>query len=372
VTPEDRARFVRFTTTSIGIAFIATVVLSPLGIWLIRWGRRRANEILTEAEAVVGEDRITALDDVGDPFLYEWGIPSAFRIRRERGNLEYNVPLTKSSSITSPQPPTPRMPAQLKAPASAPDFEKAYVQGVKLLLQSEVREALSKFEQSHSDGYPGVISPALLAGVLAATVEGRESDAIRYLETVLASDLPLPDQLMKKYWNSAFLRMKVTSDLWGEVPLDAIGAAVTLGLLYGGGEELEKGITILESALERFGHHTLAAAVLADFLGSAERWEDLIKLTDGIRNDDDASCQALIFRARALQKQGLHGIALEVLNEALRSQERHQDILKAALYRRGLVYESRGEPTEARKDFERVYARDSSYADVATRVAQGA
>ena len=57
-----------------------------------------------------------------------------------------------------------------------------------------------------------------------------------------------------------------------------------------------------------------------------------------------------------------------MLKEALRFRKRNPVLLRTARYLRGLSYELQGKQARARKEFERVYAEDASFLDVAQRL----
>ena len=57
-----------------------------------------------------------------------------------------------------------------------------------------------------------------------------------------------------------------------------------------------------------------------------------------------------------------------MLKEALRFRKRNPVLLRTARYLRGLGYELQGKQARARKEFERVYAEDASFLDVAQRL----
>jgi tetratricopeptide (TPR) repeat protein len=92
-------------------------------------------------------------------------------------------------------------------------------------------------------------------------------------------------------------------------------------------------------------------------------------VTDGFaKNNDDGTAQLLVYRAAALREKGIFEAALEILREALRSKKRNEIVLASARYERGLVYEASGKKGRARQEWERLYAQDAHYRDVAQRL----
>ena len=76
----------------------------------------------------------------------------------------------------------------------------------------------------------------------------------------------------------------------------------------------------------------------------------------------------LAFRAYALNEKGMTEAALAVTKECLRSKKRSPSLLHFARYIRGRAYENAGKASMARKEFEKVYAEDTRFADIAQRL----
>ena len=108
---------------------------------------------------------------------------------------------------------------------------------------------------------------------------------------------------------------------------------------------------------------------LAELYAQTERWEDVIELTEGITNEDDASALLCVFRGQAFREQGFHDAAHEALKEALRSRSRAAPIRHRALAERAQNYLAQGKRAMARKDLERILAEDSAYEGVREQLA---
>jgi len=92
----------------------------------------------------------------------------------------------------------------------------------------------------------------------------------------------------------------------------------------------------------------------------------VIEITEGIKNEDDASALLCVFRGQAFREQGFHAAAHE---EALRSRSRAAPIRHLALAERAQNYLTQGKKAMARKDLERILAEDSSYEGVREQLA---
>ena len=95
----------------------------------------------------------------------------------------------------------------------------------------------------------------------------------------------------------------------------------------------------------------------------------MIELTEGIKNEDDASALLCVFRGQAFRAQGFHEAEHEALREALRSRSRAPEIRHYALAERAQNYLAQGKKAQARKDLERILAEDSTYEGVRDQLA---
>lgn len=95
----------------------------------------------------------------------------------------------------------------------------------------------------------------------------------------------------------------------------------------------------------------------------------MIELTEGMKNEDDASALLCVFRGQAFRQQAFHDAAHEALKEALRSRSRAAPIRHLALAERAQNYLAQGKKGMARKDLERILAEDSGYEGVREQLA---
>jgi tetratricopeptide (TPR) repeat protein len=104
---------------------------------------------------------------------------------------------------------------------------------------------------------------------------------------------------------------------------------------------------------------------LAELLAQSAAWDEVVELTAGTKNEDDATLATCIFQGQALEKKGMTDAALEVYRDALRSKKRNDELLKRARYQRGRLYLKLGKKAQGKKDLGRVYADEPGYLDVA-------
>jgi len=273
----------------------------------------------------------------------------------------------------APQVATPQQISTLfRAPLFAPKQEKLYVRGVRsALVDQDLVAALAAFEECVARD-PSVLSAYFLAAYAALKLD-RDDDAISWLERLVAAESPLPDALMTKYrLDGALMQialpLAITPSVDAEVGMTSVGAALILAELYQERGESEKAIGVLENLVDMAPGDPVIGLSLAELYFQNGMWEELATMPVTIENTDDLSAEVLRYKARAMREEGMADGALELLKEALRSKKRHPEILKAVRYERALTYETLGKASQARRDLERLYAEDPSYADVAKRL----
>jgi DNA-binding SARP family transcriptional activator len=125
-----------------------------------------------------------------------------------------------------------------------------------------------------------------------------------------------------------------------------------------------------QQVVEQLEPTTYAAVSLAELYAQAGRWDDVIELTEGVKNADNAAALLCVFRGQAFREQGFYEAAHEALKEALRSRSRAAEIRHLALAERAQNYLAQGKKSQARKDLERILAEDSDYEGVREQLAE--
>ena len=275
----------------------------------------------------------------------------------------------RSSGTRQASAPVAAAPVYPKAGLLAPKAEKMFVQGVTAYMQGRYAESLAAFQDVDARDQSGEhVGEEYFAGMCLVGLE-RPAEAIPYLETVLASDYPIPDPLMTKYGVGGAMQINVTEAVSVTLPMSNLATALILAEAYQLSDQRHKAIELLESlGAEAPGQHVFALS-LADLYFAGDQWDDLLRVTEGVAaNEDDATLNILAFRAYALYEKGLTDAALAVTKEALRTKKRNPVLLRFARYIRGRAYENAGKAAMARKEFEKVYAEDAGFADVAERL----
>ncbi|HYZ12231.1 MAG TPA: CDC27 family protein [Actinomycetota bacterium] len=254
-----------------------------------------------------------------------------------------------------------------KAGLLAPKEEKLFVQGVTAYMQGRHEEAVRLLQDVRArDASERHVGEEYFAAMSLIALE-RYKDAIDPLEDVVASSVGLPDPLMVKYGVTGMTRIQVTSSVVAELPISPVGAALMLAELYQETGDTRNAIELLES-LGSVAPDPIFALSLAELYTGESAWNEVVRVSEGFSNQDDATCELVALRANALYELRLLDSAIAAAKEALRSTKRPPELLRAARYVRALAYEASRKKAMAKKDLERIYAEDSRFMDVAERL----
>lgn len=247
--------------------------------------------------------------------------------------------------------------------------EKQYRKALVALANEQYDEAVEALDDEVRDEKSNISDDFLLGIALSKT--GRPAEAIAALERVAASDIALPDELMRKYAKnlSLAITVEIVPGVIVELPFDSAGAAALLAEQYQREGRLDEAAGIMEGLGEAGLAAEVAAISLAELYFALERWDEVARVTDAVPNTDDLTAATLMYRGAAFVEQGLYEAALIALKEALRYKKRAAPILNAAHYYRGRAYELQGDATKARKEWEIVSASDPDFADIRARLA---
>jgi tetratricopeptide (TPR) repeat protein len=189
--------------------------------------------------------------------------------------------------------------------------------------------------------------------------------ATRLLEQAFALGAdPAADSFVRKYLFTQ-LELSIAPGVTAELPVNRDAVGLALAELKQDAGESEEAIDVVEQ-LEPTAY---AAVSLAELYSQVGRHDDVVELTEGIKNEDDATALLLVYRAVALREQGYNDAAHEAFKEALRSRSRAASVRHLALSERARNYEAQGKKGMARKDLERILAEDSDFEGVRERLA---
>ena len=128
---------------------------------------------------------------------------------------------------------------------------------------------------------------------------------------------------------------------------------------------------ISRSHRDRRRGYSLAELLVAHWPSDVAACEGVLRLAEGVENDD-AVCGALLYyRALALRGLGMNDVAQKTLSSVLRRKKgRPRDLLDAVRYERAVTCLAVGKRAQACKDLEALYAERPSFRDVARRLSE--
>jgi len=257
---------------------------------------------------------------------------------------------TIGGSARTQSAPAPSAPEPPKPGFTAPKWDKELH---KALAQNNLQD-LPRIAST----YPEVQFVAGALEGLAAVGEGREDRALTILQWVWEHGGHVEDHpFATKYLTASTVTVGVAQGVEASIPFgrDAVGLAL-VELLQDNGD-VASAITVAEG----LDPSQIAAVSLAELYVESLRYNDVVDLTTGIQNQDDASALLVTFRGLALRELGHHTAAREALKEALKSKARDAGIRHLALLERSRSYQAENKNAQARKDLERILAADSNF-----------
>ena len=122
--------------------------------------------------------------------------------------------------------------------------------------------------------------------------------------------------------------------------------------------------------VEQLEPNVATAVSLCELNVVTGRFDEVVKVTEGIANSDDLTALLCTFRGVAFREQGFYDASRASFREALRFRSRHPVVRHRALLERARCYERERKFAMARKDLERILAEDSDYPGLAEALAE--
>ena len=264
---------------------------------------------------------------------------------------------SRAGSRASALGPAPAPVAPKKPGMFAPKGEKQLYKAI----QAQDVQAIKQAGTEHPDFRLPSYS---LAGLMLITSEPKEAEQLLGEAFATGND-PAEDKFVSSYLFTR-LELSIAEGITAELPVNRDAVGLALAELKQDGGDVAGAIDVVE----QLEPTTYSAVSLAELYAQAGRWDDVVELTEGMKNEDDASALLCVFRGQAFREQGFHDAAHEALKEALRSRSRAAPIRHHALAERAQNYLAQGKKAMARKDLERILAEDSSYEGVREQLAE--
>ena len=241
----------------------------------------------------------------------------------------------------------------------APKAEKELYKAI----SSQDAEAIAKVGEDEQ----GYRLPAYsMAGLMMIGDEETWPKAKLLLGAVFADGRDPGDAPFAQKYLATLIRVSIAPGISTELPMNRDAVALALAELHQQEGALDEAIKVVE----QLEPSTYAAVSLAELYTQAGRYSDVVDLTEGVSNQDDATALLLVYRAVAFREQGYPDAANEAFKEALKSRSRGPDVRHLALNERATNYLRQGKKAQARKDLERILAEDSNYEGVRERLAE--
>ncbi|WP_233153331.1 lipopolysaccharide assembly protein LapB [Kineosporia sp. R_H_3] len=248
----------------------------------------------------------------------------------------------------------------MKPGLTAPSWEKA-------LYGVLVARSSSKTLEQVAAEYPNARPLCMTLDGLFAHQSGDHGRARQLLhQSLLSGFVPESDPFVVKYISASRLTIPIADGVSVEMPLCREAVGLALAELHQEAGDLAAAIAAVE-ALPPSGAVGISAAEL---YCAAGRYREVVEMTEGVENDDDASAFLLVMRGVALRELEHHDAAKDCLTEALRARSRAPEVRHRALIERAQVHLDKGRNGLARRDLERILAEDSAYPGLSQALAQ--
>lgn len=210
-----------------------------------------------------------------------------------------------------------------------------------------------------AEAHPEAQKIAGLFETVRYAVPGEHYDrARRLIEMVFKTGFdPAADPFICKYMPDSTMGLSLTDQVSVTVQVDRDA----LGLLLAELRQINDDLTGAIEIVEGLNPTTVTATSLAELYCENGQWEEVVALTDNLRNEDDLTAYLLIQRGIAFREQGFPVAAREAFKEALRVRSRPAELRHLALLERGKTNLADRKKSMARKDFERIIAENSQY-----------
>lgn len=247
-----------------------------------------------------------------------------------------------------------------------PAGERELVDGLREYVAGNQESALAHFRKSTD-----IPDGAMLAGILAF-----KRGSLPEAEALLTAAARSGDRLgldLGRYGISSTASMQLTPDVVAHLPSTRDGALLALAEVLQREGKLTEAIACLRELHAASPDDAIVTASLCELWlddGSAADLAAVVAATDGLRNATPVHTALLLYRTEALRRQKLPAAAVATATAGLaRRADRPAHLLHALRYERALAYADAGDGRRARVELERIYAEDSTFADVASRLA---
>ncbi len=277
----------------------------------------------------------------------------------------------KSSSRQAAEPTRPPVPDRLTPGffkrLMIPKDELQFIEGLKEFTAGHHRKACALLKECLH-----IADAAYVCGFLAMNDQNLNL-AEQAFKAALAKHKELGRGLAK-YDLRLSLGLNITDEIFAQLSCDRRGVLLGLVEVWQRRERYQEAADVLLELRKQLPSDIVIKLSLAELLlttepENKEHAQYVVKMTARLENECEIHAALLLYKARALRVLGLHTAARDALTAGLRRRkDRPEELLKALAYERAQVYEDLGQNARSRSEFEKLYAQDPGFEDVAERV----
>jgi tetratricopeptide (TPR) repeat protein len=249
---------------------------------------------------------------------------------------------------------------------TTPADEQTFVDGLVALGEGREKDALERMKEVVT-GSSAFVDAAWIAGVLSLKYDHLDN-AIKNLEAVLRQPTIL-GLLFGKYAVLPRVELPITLQVVATIVPSAHSTRLALVEAYQRAGRPADAVTILEALLALEPEDPVALASYSELVldgNDHAKMKRVIEMTASLANDGPVHTAVLLYRGKALAKLGMDTAAVKVWSDAMRrTKDRLPELLREIRYQRANAYQRLGQRAQARGDWERIYADDPGFEDVA-------
>jgi tetratricopeptide (TPR) repeat protein len=262
-----------------------------------------------------------------------------------------------------------------EASRRASQFEKQFREACVAYQAGEYSQAYQAFGELVGEADDEVGDASFMTALCASYVNDNQR-AIDLLSQLLATEGAFPGEegtLTARYLPGITVQVPITQFAFVEFHPSAALAMFLLAELLRSEGRNDEAISMLEEVVSEVPDFRYGHLALADLYSLTERYDLLFQLFSeherNLENEDDIALELMYYWAIALTMKELYDAAEDVYHRALaKSKDRNSELVKIVEYGQADMYERWGRTAEARRQFEKLYAYDPQFYDVAERV----
>ena len=248
-----------------------------------------------------------------------------------------------------------------------PAEEKRFIDGIRALDEGDQDAALSALEDARH-----LLDAAWMAGMIRLRREEFDH-AKAHFQYALNRPADL-GRLFAKYHIAAQVSLPITSDIFAHVfPRERGTRLVLVEIAQIEGHHADAMVHI-ERLMEIDPTDPVVVLSIAELAldtpDDRALMDRVVRATAHVDNDTPVDTAILLYRGRALAALGMPDAAIDDFTLAnRRRKDRPEGLLHQIRYDRAVLYDQVGRKTQARREFERLYAEDTEFEDVRARLA---